>query len=372
MKTGTRTRALLSGWALAMTAGAAFAAPVDSGPINIEVPNNIDGIYLNIVTGATGSSAGATPGWDINLFNGGNGFALAGSVNPTGQGVAGIAGAASVLVPGAVIDATREYLRGVVSATGFHGNGERYFGLRFINEFTGVANFGFVLMRNGGGQGADSGFPATIIRISYCNAGEVAFIPAVPGLFFCVGSGQRAADLALFISNNAGYAVANGAAKTGGAMANVGDRYSFFARVLNLESRGLPMSGGQMTLSAPATSRLDSVTCSGGVQPNVFIGPGVALLTGINFNGVTNPPRPGGLPPLTCRFDFTAIAPGSGVHVGRVSQDSPGNVTSNDVDTFDITVIGPPPLPINALNAWAMAVMVFLLGWIGIRTMRRG
>jgi hypothetical protein len=108
------------------------------------------------------------------------------------------------------------------------------------------------------------------------------------------------------------------------------------------------------------------------VPAGPIIAPGVVRVTGINFPGRTTPPAPiGGVVPLTCRFDFSAVAAGSGVHTGTVSQTSLGNVTSNDVDTFDVTVIGPPPLPINALNVWTMALMVFLLGWQGVRAARR-
>ncbi|HOV58679.1 MAG TPA: hypothetical protein PLN91_12445, partial [Rhodanobacteraceae bacterium] len=34
----------------------------------ISIPANIDGVYLNLVTGATGTAGSGVPGWDINLY----------------------------------------------------------------------------------------------------------------------------------------------------------------------------------------------------------------------------------------------------------------------------------------------------------------
>jgi MYXO-CTERM domain-containing protein len=47
------------------------AAIVYSGPVNIVIPGNLDGLYMNIVTGQTGSSGGAVAGWDINPYSAG-------------------------------------------------------------------------------------------------------------------------------------------------------------------------------------------------------------------------------------------------------------------------------------------------------------
>lgn len=50
----------------------AHASIVYSGLVNIVIPNDSGGVYLNIVTGLTGSTRGGTPGWDINPYFGGN------------------------------------------------------------------------------------------------------------------------------------------------------------------------------------------------------------------------------------------------------------------------------------------------------------
>src|SRR6218665_895731 len=53
------------------------------------VPFNIDGFYLNVVTGATGTSGSATSGWDLNPYYAGTAGANP-SFNffsPTGGGI---------------------------------------------------------------------------------------------------------------------------------------------------------------------------------------------------------------------------------------------------------------------------------------------
>jgi hypothetical protein len=52
---------------------AAQAQIVWSGPVNINVPSNIDGVYMNVLTGVTGTSGGAVAGWDINPYTAGAG-----------------------------------------------------------------------------------------------------------------------------------------------------------------------------------------------------------------------------------------------------------------------------------------------------------
>ena len=55
-----------------MLAGAAFSgsalgAIVCASP-NLPLPQNLDGFYINLVTGATGTSGSLTPGWDFNPY----------------------------------------------------------------------------------------------------------------------------------------------------------------------------------------------------------------------------------------------------------------------------------------------------------------
>ncbi len=49
-------------------AGAANAAVVYSGVLNMTIPANIDGVYMNVMTGASGSAGSAVAGWDVNPY----------------------------------------------------------------------------------------------------------------------------------------------------------------------------------------------------------------------------------------------------------------------------------------------------------------
>lgn len=48
--------------------GSANAAIVYSGVINLTVPATIDGIYMNVETGAYGSAGAGVAGWDVNPY----------------------------------------------------------------------------------------------------------------------------------------------------------------------------------------------------------------------------------------------------------------------------------------------------------------
>ena len=53
--------------AVAMTAGGANAAVVDWN-CNLVIPNNIDGLYINVETQTFGSAAGLVALWDLNPY----------------------------------------------------------------------------------------------------------------------------------------------------------------------------------------------------------------------------------------------------------------------------------------------------------------
>lgn len=51
-----------------ITAPDVNATPIQSSIVNTVVPNNIDGLYMNVETGVTGSAAGLVAGWDLNPY----------------------------------------------------------------------------------------------------------------------------------------------------------------------------------------------------------------------------------------------------------------------------------------------------------------
>src|SRR5262245_18636622 len=54
---------------LSLASSSSMAAFVDSGPVNIVIPDDIDGIYMNLVTGVSSNVAASAPGWDINPYS---------------------------------------------------------------------------------------------------------------------------------------------------------------------------------------------------------------------------------------------------------------------------------------------------------------
>lgn len=150
----------------AMTLGspAAFAAVV-CNTTPIAIPQNIDGVYLNLVTGATGTTGTGTVGWDFNPYASSSSTLL--SFNgATGSGYVSSGGVISALASGAPIDASNTYLTGIqtsATAMGTYRAGvtsATYLGFRLTEG--GNTYFGWINMTTGG----PNGFPATIN--SYC------------------------------------------------------------------------------------------------------------------------------------------------------------------------------------------------------------
>lgn len=174
-------------------AGAALAAPaashtvnasvVTSGPVNIAIPNTIDGIYFNFVTGAGGSSASAVPGFDFNPYSGGSGllFYWGGDAASANGGVAStINGPYLVLAPGSVISSSSIFSQSANGANNetaaYQAGVTGYLGVKFTNESTGAVDYGYVHLRTT----SATGFPATILDYAYENTGAAITIGAVP------------------------------------------------------------------------------------------------------------------------------------------------------------------------------------------------
>jgi len=152
----------------AMTVGAssAYAAVVCASP-SIAVPQNIDGIYINLVTGATGTTGTSTPGWDFNPYASSSATLL--SFNAaTGAGYVSSGGVITPLAGGTPVGASSTYLSGIqTSATAMGsyraGVSGQYLGFRFTeggNTYYGWINFTSV---------GPNGFPANLNNFCYEN-----------------------------------------------------------------------------------------------------------------------------------------------------------------------------------------------------------
>jgi MYXO-CTERM domain-containing protein len=179
--------------AAALVVGSANAAIV-TWNLNLVIPANVDGAYINIAAQTTGTNSGVA-GWDINPYGSTtlNFFAPLSAPAPATTFVRTQAtGGPSSLAAGTVIGAASTYANStaaVVSATGVGSNGwvanaVNYFGFRFYNESTASINYGYGAMQVGATGGV-----RTLLTLAYEDTGgsiEAGAIPA-PGAMALLG-----------------------------------------------------------------------------------------------------------------------------------------------------------------------------------------
>lgn len=100
----------------------------------VAVPGNIDGVYVNVVSHASGATGGAVAGWDINPYNGGSnlysngtaiGTAYVNTTGATGTIAANLAvgtlisAASNYNSTGAIQSTTTTFTAGVPGIVGF-------------------------------------------------------------------------------------------------------------------------------------------------------------------------------------------------------------------------------------------------------------
>lgn len=172
---------------------AAVAEVVCMTQQNIEIPQNGEGVYVNLVTGAHAGSEGAVPGFDFDPYAAQNSDPANqlkfywGSSSNGGAGVASAGDTYAVLAPGDTIGAASPFTRagftGDTSAwqAGVEGG---YLGVRFRNEATDTIDYGWVRLSTT----APLGFPATILDWCYEDAGDgITIPPDSDDAIFCDG-----------------------------------------------------------------------------------------------------------------------------------------------------------------------------------------
>lgn len=156
MQTAQYLRGALAVTALAtILAAPAHAAIVYSGPVNISIPDDIDGIYLNVVSGASGAPGGAVPGWDINPYSAGAGlFSLWGPTVNTWFTPTGVSDGNYVLPFGTPISGPNAAFFRPGGATDIGPQvtlgAANLFGFRFTAEPGGTNHFGWIEITFGG------------------------------------------------------------------------------------------------------------------------------------------------------------------------------------------------------------------------------
>ena len=170
----------------------AGAAVISSGPVNINIGGFPPGVFLNVVTGQTGTSFGGFPGYDLNLFGFGSTLTVSGPVvngaqSPTG-GFARLNDGLNIanLANGAVIgDLPGMFWQTVnagittTSPAGspfFLNSTNNYAGFRFLNENTGQVHYGYLRLSIGATLATRS-----IIEYAYEDVAGASIVVPTPG-----------------------------------------------------------------------------------------------------------------------------------------------------------------------------------------------
>jgi hypothetical protein len=305
---------------------ASFAAIVDSGSINVSIPATGDGIYYNVVTGATGVTAATAPaGWDLNIYLTTTNLGFFWPPAPAGGVITGTV--FDNLANGAVISAASTFSR-VTAATGyvnFQSTGIRTMGFAFVNEAGGLRHFGYVQIDKTG----PTGFPATIKRIVFESTAETAVTVTAGG----AGGGPTITPVPV-----------PAAAATPAVIA---------ARTLPVAS-----ATSTFTLSASAASSTTCATTSAGYS----VAPSVSTV----------------LPAATAvTFTVTQNSAAAGTFLGAVTCTNaagatPASFVYNFTHTVNPTVVVVAPLiPTPALNIWGALALLAGLGLFGAFAARR-
>ncbi len=176
---------------------AATQATISTWNLNMVVPNNIDGLYVNVETGGTGATGGVIAGWDINPYGTStttmSWFNATGSGMVQGLGQGGTTSATASLSVGSVVNAASTYAAVASSPTagGWVLNSVNYFGFKFLNAASQV-RYGYGSMTMGATMGV-----RTLNFVAFEDNGGGITVPA-PGAIALLGlaglAGRRRRD----------------------------------------------------------------------------------------------------------------------------------------------------------------------------------
>lgn len=183
----------------ALALAGTFGMATDAGAVvvtfntPIVVPNNFDGLYINLLTGATGTAGSAVAGWDWNPYNSGVSLSFFWNGTPANSngGVAGTTtGPYLDLAPGSVVSSASTFAAVTATAqtVAFQNVGTHVLGFRFFNENTSAVNYGYAMLSTGG----STGFPLTITSWSFENSGGPITVVPEPGTALMLSMGALA------------------------------------------------------------------------------------------------------------------------------------------------------------------------------------
>lgn len=159
--------------AAATVVGAANAAIVWSGAVNLDIPVSTNGLYLNVVNGANnlpapGGAGGTVPGWDINPWSSST-LNFFNPTNPSGGVYVRASGTSGVsnLAPSALISSASTWSSGTAQTTGANAfvfnSSNNIVGFRFNNEATSTLHYGWFRIS----LGATLTSPRAVVEYAY-------------------------------------------------------------------------------------------------------------------------------------------------------------------------------------------------------------
>ena len=171
--------------ACAAAAGASLAVVpssdaviVYSGVVNLNIAATTNGLYLNVVTGAInepGNTGGSSvPGWDINPY-GSTSLTLFNPAAPAGGVYQGSANNFNLAL-GTLVSAAGPFSSGIFSSAPNFNSSNNYVGFRFLNEATGITNYGWFQIS----LGATITAPRAVVGYAYENTGASINVGNVP------------------------------------------------------------------------------------------------------------------------------------------------------------------------------------------------
>lgn len=180
-------------------ARSADGAVVFSGPVNISIGGVPPGVFLNVLTGQSGTSFAGVAGADVNLFGFGSSLTVSGPIvngaqSPTGgfarlnnsNNIANLAGGAWI---GNLPDMFFQTINASVSTTApagspfFLNSTNNYAGFRFLNEETNEVHYGWLRLSIGSTLATRS-----IIEYAYEDVGGASIFVPGPGAIALLGA----------------------------------------------------------------------------------------------------------------------------------------------------------------------------------------
>ncbi|MCB1599828.1 MAG: hypothetical protein R3F18_08830 [Lysobacterales bacterium] len=168
-------------WSLLLAGSGADATVMCVSSANLDVPATSEGLYVNLVTGVSGTTEASVPGFDIDIY-------AAVSTNPSGQmrfywgptatGGAGVVSSGDsylALGPGVIIGPDSIFSRAAFTGdtSAWQVGTTAYLGMRFLNESGASTTYGWIQF----GTSAPLGFPATILSWCYEDSGAAITTP---------------------------------------------------------------------------------------------------------------------------------------------------------------------------------------------------